>query len=147
MRDQDAAGLGMGFQTGRDIYAVSVDVVLRHDHVSEVNANAKLEASVPRSPGIPGPNGILEFHRKPYGPCGAPELSQESVTGVFYYPHGMSGDTGLDDRLTDGHEPSVGASLVRGHVARVRNHVGDKDDGQAGAGNVSLGPCLGLDQP
>ena len=137
----------MGFQTGRDIYVVSVDVVLRHDDVSQIDADTNVQASIQRAPDIPCANGVLELHGKPNGACGAPEQGQEPVTGVLDDPGGMSGDAGLDDSPKDRTDPSIGSGLVRRHAPRVVNGISDQDDRQAGIRNVDPVAWIGLDKP
>lgn len=131
MRDKDTSGLGAGFQTCRDIHTVSEHIVCGHDHVAEIYSDTKLEALVPRTPGIPGPNRILELQREPHRPRGAAEFGQEPVAGILDYPGRMSGYPGLDDRPVDGGQPRVGASLVCRHEPCVINGVSGKNDGQS----------------
>src|SRR5438105_4092037 len=45
-RDADAAGRGETFEACRDIDAVAIDVVRRHDDVAEIDADAELDAEV-----------------------------------------------------------------------------------------------------
>src|SRR5437763_4316022 len=50
--DADAAGRCEALEPRRDIDAVTIDVVRRHDDVAEIDADAQLDAVVRRQPGV-----------------------------------------------------------------------------------------------
>ena len=51
--DADAARRGEALEARRDIDAVAVNVVRRHDDVAEIDADAQIDAAVLRQPGVP----------------------------------------------------------------------------------------------
>ena len=50
--DADSAGWGEALEAGRDIDAVAINVVRRHDDVAEIYTDAKLDAAVLRQVSI-----------------------------------------------------------------------------------------------
>ena len=51
--DADTARRGEALEARRDIDAVAVNVVWRHDDVAEIDADAQIDAAVLRQPGVP----------------------------------------------------------------------------------------------
>src|SRR5215831_3812053 len=51
-RDADPAGLGQAFEACRDVDAIAKDVAVLDDDVTDVDADAKLDAVVGRDAGI-----------------------------------------------------------------------------------------------
>src|SRR5215831_721492 len=57
--DANAAGRGQAFEARGDIDAVAVDVVGGDNDVAEIDADAELDATLMRQPGIAGLNQLL----------------------------------------------------------------------------------------
>src|SRR5258708_25592299 len=64
--DADAAGRGEALEARRDVDAVAVDIVWRHDHVAEIDADAKLDAAVLRQLGLAREDEPLHLPRTPH---------------------------------------------------------------------------------
>src|SRR5690242_9830403 len=81
--DANPAGRGEAFEARGDIDTVAVDVVRRYDDISEIDADAELDAAVVRQPGIAVPDQPLHVQRTAHCIDGAGELGEDPVPGVF----------------------------------------------------------------
>src|SRR6266704_5562050 len=95
--DADAAGRGEALETRREVDAVAVDVVRRHDHVAEVDADAELDAAVLRQPGIAREDEPLHIQRAAHRIDHAAELDKSSVTGMLDDAAAVLADLWRDD--------------------------------------------------
>ena len=95
-RDTDAAGLSYALEPGRDVDAISKNVVRFDDYISNVDADPKNEASIFRLPGHEIPNAALKMHTRPDGLDGAGEFGQKPVSGVLDDAPAIFGDCRVD---------------------------------------------------
>ena len=59
-RDDDAAGRGLGFEAGRHVHAVAVEVFAFHDQIAKVQADPEHDARVFRLVAVGFGHGLLE---------------------------------------------------------------------------------------
>jgi hypothetical protein len=131
--DADAAGLGQGFQTRRDVHAVTEDVL--DDDIAHAGADTELDAPVGRNTSIPFDHAGLHLGHTAQRIHDTAELNEQPVTcrldEVRLY---LAGALGLSGNLDEAKaalsqalklKPEV-KSLARFHASRpwITNPVG-----------------------
>src|SRR6266481_2547460 len=61
--DEHSAGIGQGFDPRRDVDAVAIEIVALDDHVTEIDADAQLDAVVRRDIRVPLGHRLLDLDR------------------------------------------------------------------------------------
>ena len=59
--DEHPAGIGQGFDPGRDVYAVAIKVVALDDHIAEIDADAQFDAALRPDPGVALGHRLLDL--------------------------------------------------------------------------------------
>jgi hypothetical protein len=140
-RDQEAAGLGQGFEAGGDVDAVAEQVVPVDHDVAEVDADPKLDPSRARPPDVDLGDRRLDLERRPDRLDGACELRDRAVAGAAEHAAAMAGDQLLDHRPA-GVQRRQRRLLVLRHQPAEADHVGRQD-----RGDPALDLRLSHDQP
>ena len=129
--DQDAARLGQRFQPRGHVHAVAVDVLTGHDHVADVDADAQLHGVVRLETHL-----ALNVERAPHRLDGAGEFGEHSVAGILHQAAAGASHGGIDHLAPQRLQLRQGAGLVGAHHARIPDHIGRHDPGQA-AGHLA----------
>jgi hypothetical protein len=115
-------------QSGRDINAIAVDVVvLRDDYVAEVDADPEYDLLFLRRPRIAVNHPPLHRNRTGYGLNDTGKLYENAVAGRFDDAALMFGDLRVDQFTAMGSEPGKSASLVLAHQSRVSDDIGGEN--------------------
>ena len=120
----DGAWLGDPFQSRGNIDAVAHQVaVALLDDIAEMDADAKLDATLRRKAGVAFDHAVLHFdgaaHRVDY----AAELDDASVTRALHDASVMHGDGRVDQIATEGPQPRQCPILVGASEPTVSDHV------------------------
>ena len=126
-RDADPAGLGQRFEPRRDIDAVAQDVAVLGDHVAEVDADAKADASVVGETLVAIEHAALHFGGTAHRVDNAGELGQEAVAGGLDDAPLMLADFRIDQLAAMRLQAIERAFLVGADQTRIARHVGGKD--------------------
>ena len=87
-----AARVGESLQPRRDVDAVAVDVVAFDDHVSEIDADAELDAAVVQRGAVAVGHAGLDRDGAAHGLDRAGEIDQQAVAGAFDDASAVRGD-------------------------------------------------------
>src|SRR5688572_15428384 len=82
-RDRDAAWPRDALKPCRDVHAVAEDVVILHDHVAEIDTDAKLDAPPLGHRSVALRHATLDFGGACDGVHDARKLNQHPVTGAL----------------------------------------------------------------
>jgi len=129
--DHDAARFRIGLKTRGDVHAITVDVVLFDDRVSDVDRHAKGD---PLFGGLlSGPRGHGPLHRQRTlrGVMRAVEHRQEAIAGILDQTSAIGPDAGIKHLRTQAHQPGVSRFLVQFGQPRVADDVGGKNGNKA----------------
>jgi hypothetical protein len=126
-RNADAARLGQGFEVGRNVHGVAIEVVVLNDHVTEVDPDAELEALFSRKIGVALDHRLLPLDGAANRLDRAGKLDQQPITGGLDDPAVVPGDAGLDQFPPAGPQPGEGAFFVGTRQARIAGDVGRQD--------------------
>ena len=128
--DHDAAGLGQGFEAGRDIDAVAEDVAAFDDDVADVDADPKDDVPLGRQAGVARLGAALDLEPATHRLNDARELGEEAVAGLLNERAAARADRRRNDLALQRGKAPVGALLVAAHEAAVARDVGGEDGGQ-----------------
>lgn len=117
-RDDDPAGFGQPLEPGGDIDAVAVEILVRHDHVAEIEADPQ------RQPGVVA---RLDRHGAGGGVDHARELREQAVAEKLDQPAAMLGEQRLDHLSAQPREPGQRLGLVPLDEPRIVDHVRRQD--------------------
>ena len=93
----DATRLAHAFEPCGDVDAVAHQVAVAFlDHVAEMNADAKFDATLGRQAGIAVGHAVLNLDRAPHSINHAAELDQTAVACALDEPPMMRVDGGVD---------------------------------------------------
>ena len=132
-RNQDAAGLRQRLQPRRHVDAVAVDIVSAHHHVADIDADAQPHRVVRVQPHLP-----LHVERAPHRLDRAGEFGEHAVAGVLHQPAAGARHRGVDHLAAQRLQPRQRAGLVGAHHARIADHVGGQDGGEAAGGHSGI---------
>src|SRR5271165_4632018 len=138
--DADAAGRGETLEARREIDAVAVNVVRRHDHVAEIDPDAELDAAVHRQPGVPRANAPLHIQSAAHRVDHTAELDESPVTGMFDDAAAVLADLRCDNLATIGQQADMGALLIGVHQAGIADDIGSQDRRQPAFEPQMIGP-------
>jgi hypothetical protein len=133
--EADALGLGQGFETHGDVYAVAVDVPLLADDVADVDADPKGYALLLPYVLLALGDPPLDCDRALYRVDGARELDQGAVAHQLDDSAVVRGDRRFDEILPQGFQTRVRPRLVGGHEARVPHNIGSENGRQPAFGS------------
>src|SRR6516164_3495903 len=143
----DTAGRSEAFEPCREVDTMAVDVVRRDDDVTEIDADAQLDASALRHPGIAGDDEPLHIQGAANRVDHAAELDEGAVTGVLDDPAAMFADPRLDDLTPIGEQTEMSALLVVRHQTRIADDIGRKDRRQSPFNTQRLGQAVNPPRP
>jgi len=93
----DRAGFGDALQSCGDIDPVAHQIaVALLDDVAEMDADAKLDASLGRQPGVALDHAVLHLGGAAHGIDHAPELDEDAVAGLLHHPAVIGLNRGID---------------------------------------------------
>ena len=110
---QNAARLGQGFQSRRDVDAIAVEVAALHHDIAEVHPDAQHDLPILGYAFVGGGHGFLQLDGALDGIDCAGELDQHPVAHQLDDAAVMLGDCRLKNLSTPGLERSQGAGLIR----------------------------------
>ena len=128
-RDTDRAGLGEGFQPGRDVDPVAEQVVAVDHDIADMHADAELHRLVGRAAGILGGDRRLHRDGALHGIDRAGEVGDDAVARGVEDTAPVRRDQLIDDdaaRLQPGERPD----LVARHQPAIAGDVGGEDRGE-----------------
>jgi hypothetical protein len=101
-----------------------VDVVLLDDHVSEIDADPKVDPLIIRDESVPFGHTSLELDRASDGFDHTRELHQQTITRRFDDAALVFGYLGIDEFASLASEPRESAGLVLFHKAAISGDIG-----------------------
>ena len=129
-RDENPAGVGQTFQSGRNIHAIAVDIAAIDDDVAEVDADAEHDAAILRHPGVALRHAPLHLDGALDRIDDAGELDQEAIAHGLDNAPFVPGNCRGDELLAVGYQLRKRAGLIRLHETAVADHVSGQDRGQ-----------------
>ena len=146
----DRAGLGDAFELRGDVDPVAHQIaVALLDHVAEVNAHAKLDASVRWRAGVALNHCALDFDRAAHGVDHAAKFDDEAVARSLDDSAVMDGDCRIDEIAAQRPEPCQRPIFVRAREAAEVDDVAGQDRGELAIlvhggpqAAVSLAQCI-----
>ena len=99
-RHKDATWFGKRLQPGRHINAVTVDVVIVADNVTDIDADAKFDTPVRRHINIALEHAALNFNGAAHSVDDADEFHQHAISGRLNDMAAVLGDFGINQILT-----------------------------------------------
>jgi hypothetical protein len=112
IRDAYATGLRQSLQTRRHIHAVAENVTSIDDDITDIDADAELDALLIRHPGIALGHPALDIKSAAHCVHYAAKFSQHPVSGVLDDPATVFGDLGIDKSAQMGLKLDVRALFV-----------------------------------
>src|SRR5262245_39893656 len=137
--NEDAAWLGEGLETRRNVDPVSVEVAALEHHVAEIDADAKHDMAVAKLPAIGGGHAGLEVHRALHRIDGAGELDQHAVARNLEDPPLILRNQGFEHVLAPGLQGGQRAGFVLLHEPAVADDISGEDGGKPALDAVILG--------
>ena len=128
--DHDSARLGELLEAGGDVHPVAIDVLVRDDHVAEVDADAEADALCLGHCRFAFGHATLNAGRALDRVDGAGELAERAVAHELDETAPVLGQERVDELAAMGLEAREGAALVALHQARVADHVRRQDSGE-----------------
>jgi len=125
-RDADPAGLGEGFEAGRDIDSVAEDVAILDDDIADIDADAEFDAVVGFA-GVALGHAPLPVGRAAQGVDDAGKLDEEPVPGGLDDAAAMLGDLRVDQLGPERFQAVEGAFLVGPDQARIARDISRED--------------------
>ena len=120
-RHADAARFSQRFQPRSDIDAIARDVGAVNDDVTQVDADAELDALV----------GSLRLVVPAHGALHVDRATQHPVTGGLDDPTAMFGNLRIDDAHANPFKSRERSSLITFHMPAEADHIGDEDRGES----------------
>jgi hypothetical protein len=123
IRNADPAWLCDALKAGRNVNAVAIDVIVVEDDVADVNADAKLDPSLPGHIDIFDGDPPLDLHRAARRIDGTGELHQHTVASRFHDATAMQCDRGVHQRLPEGLKLGQRPFLVPAHQKAITGNI------------------------
>ena len=141
LRDINPARLGDALDPRRDVDAVAHQIAVGLlDDVSEMNADAVLDALVRRDAGIALNHTVLNLDRAAQRIDHAAELDDQPIAGALDHPAVVGGDRRVGEVAAQSAQACEHALLVRPGETAEADDVGGKDGGElAGFFHGALG--------
>jgi hypothetical protein len=128
-RDANATWLGQILHAGSDVDAVTVNIALVDDYVSDVDTDAELDSTIFGNGGVSLDHCALDFHGAAHSIDSACEFHQGTIPSGLDDAAAVLGDLGIDEFATASLERSESAFLVNTHQAAVTGDIGREDGG------------------
>ena len=127
LRNANAPGLRQLLQAGRDVDAFALAVVAVDNHITEIDADAHVDAPFVGDAGVSFGHAALNDHRALDRIDDAGELRQQAVAHQFEYAPLVLFDLRLEQILAMGPKPGEGIRFILLHEPGIANHVGGED--------------------
>jgi hypothetical protein len=134
--NENAAWIGQGADPGCHIHAIAVNVMLFHDHVAQMNADAKDKSPARRILRRDPRHAGLELHAASYGRYRAAELGQEAIARAFHDAAAMLLHGWFNHLCHDPDKAGMRTLLVGMHQPRVARDIGRDDGSKTARGHV-----------
>ena len=121
-------GIGQGFEPGRNIDAVTVNIITFNQHFAEIDADTELDALIFRSFRFPRNHCMLNINRRSQSIDNTRVFNQKCVAHCLDDTTIILAQCGIDELRANGAHALAGAERVTFHKAAVTDHVGDDDD-------------------
>jgi hypothetical protein len=121
--DRHGAGRALGLQPCRHVHTVTVHVAAIHDHVANVNADAKPDASVGRLFAIMVGHLLLYLHCTAHRPIDTVEHDEKCVARGVDDPPAMRGDRRVDQVAAQCTQSLKRAGIIQPYEAAVAHDV------------------------
>ncbi len=126
--ETDRPGRGDPLEPSGDIDPVTHQIAVRLlDDVTEMNADAKIDAFVRGHARVALDHGVLHFDCAAHRVDHAAELDDAPVAGALDDTSVVNGDSRIDQVATQRPEPRQNAILVRSREPAVADNIGDED--------------------
>src|SRR6266851_4075906 len=136
--DEHPAGISQAFDPRGNVDAVAIEVVALDDHVTEIDADAQLDAAVRADIRVPLRDCLLHRDGTAHRVDDAGKLDQHAVAGGLDDAAVVLGDLRIEELTTQRFEAFERAFLVRPHQPRIPRDFGGEDRGEtAGLAHVS----------
>src|ERR1051325_5661252 len=123
----NSAGPSKGFQPGRDIHPVAVDVAVLDDHIAEIYADTEDDPPVLGHLHIALGHPLLRRDGTGHGLNHAWELDQDAISGRLDDAALVLGDLRVDQFAAMGAQPRQRAGFVLAHEAAIAGDIGGKN--------------------
>src|SRR6516162_3438573 len=124
--EANPARLGQRFEAGGNVDAVSEDVAILDDDVTDIDAHAKFDAPLCRCCGVAGGHLPLHLDRTAHRIDDAGELGKEAVAGSLDDATAMLGDFGVAEFTANCTQGREGALFVPTHQPRIARDIGSQ---------------------
>ena len=141
--DEHPAGIGQGFDPGRDVDAVAIKVVALDDHIAEIDADAQFDAALRPDPGVPLGHRLLHLDRAAHRIDDAGKLHEHAVAGGLDDAAVVLGDFRIDELAAQRFQTFECPLLIRPHQPRIAGHIGGEDRSEA-TGLAHIGSSTGF---
>src|SRR5262245_13896829 len=126
-RNAQPSGLRQSFKASRDVYAVPVEVIAFHHHITEINSDAEHDLLLFRYVCIRRMHRGLQFDGPFDGIDSAGELNQYAVAHELHNSAAISGYKRLENFSATAFEYGQSTGFVALHKAAVANYIGGQD--------------------
>ena len=123
IRHANSARLGDAFKPRGNIDAVTEDVVVIKNDVTDVDADAKFDPLILRHGGVLFGNAALDLNRTAHRIYCAGKFDQHAVAGRLDDAASMGGYSGVNNGLSDSLQPGQRAFLVGAHQTAVSGNI------------------------
>jgi hypothetical protein len=117
------AWFALVFHAGRDVDAITEDVVFIENNVPDVNANPEFDPLILRQRRILLGHRRLSFNGTAYGIHRTGKLNQQAVARGLDDPAPVGGYSGVKEGLSDRLEPGQRAFLIATHQAAIPGDI------------------------
>ena len=132
--NQNATRVGERFQSRRDIYAIAIDIIVLHDHVAKIHADAELDTLDFFRVQISLRYAFLEGDGASHCVQNAGKLGEKPITGGFHDSSPVFNNAGVNQFGPVGGQRGERSFLVTAHKPRIPDHI------RGGVGHALL-PC------
>ncbi len=139
--EADPAGLGQGFEPGRDVDPIAEDVAILDDDVADIDAHAKFDAASGRDRGVAGDHRALHLDRATHRVDDAGKLDEEAVAGRLDDAAPMFGDLLIAELAANGAQRRERPFLVLAHQPRIAGDIGRQYRRQSALDPLSAHPA------
>jgi hypothetical protein len=129
--DPDAAWLRQGFETRRDVDAVTIDVLVINDDIAHVQTNPKLNTPFWRNLNIALGHLPLNIDCTAYGVDDTGKLNKDTVARRLDNAPAVFRDLGIDDRASVTLERGQCAFFIKTHQPRIACDISRKNGREA----------------
>ena len=125
----DSTRLSQRFEPGCNVHAVTEDVAILNDDVTDIDAHAKLDAALRRYCGVVGDHLPLHLDRTAHRVDDAGELGKQAVAGGLNDATAMLVNFGIAEFTTNRTQCRERALFVFAHQTRIAGDI-DRQNGR-----------------